>query len=174
MADLSDPEKIALYNVVSANPELSRVMQRGIAKLHPEIRMPEVELEDAIASARSESADEISALRAQIEQERAERIADNATAQVKQAHGLDDAGLADVAGYMEKNGITSIDSAIKFRELESRSRNDQTAVEDRMTMRMPEGFAEGLKNRRAARRKNLFAGLAEVRSAQRRASFLGV
>lgn len=172
MSDLSLEQKAALYDEVSRDRGLFRQMQRGLAQLHPEMSIPEVELEDRITAISRDAEERAQKLEQELAAERAERQAEKAALEIKARHGIDDSELGVVAETMQKNGITNFDTALKFHKLESEQSKREQPLADRLSMRMSDSFAAGLKNRRGQRRANLYAALNETRAAARHANFL--
>lgn len=172
MADLTEEQKLQLFDEVVADKGLYRQIVKKLAKDHPETYLPEVELANDIEQIKADQRKEIDDLKSQLQAEKDSRVAAAEIARVKAAAGLDDKSLADTTAFMEKNGITNMDAAIKFKQLSDADAARRVSPEDRSTMKLPKDFAPWLKDRRGARRAAIYAGIAEVQEANRRAAIL--
>lgn len=172
MPDLSEEQKLQLFDEVVADKGLYRQIVKKLAKDHPETYLPEVELANDIESIKADHRREIDELKAQLQSAKDEQVAAAEIARVKAAAGLDDGGLKAAAEFMEKNGITNMDAAIKFKRLSDAEDARHVPPEDRSSMKLPKDFGPWLKDRRSARRAAIYSGIAEIQEANRRAAIL--
>lgn len=173
MADLTNEQKLQLFDEVSKDKGLYRQIVKKLADAHPEAYIPEVELGNQIEAATKAQSEQLEALRAELQAEKDARVAAEATIKAKQEHGIDDAQLGEVAAFMQKNGINDLDAGLKFKRLsDAEAVRANTRIEDRTTMQLPAQFAEALKNRRGYRRKKLYEGIDELRKQGARAAIL--
>lgn len=173
MADLTNEQKLQLFDEVSKDKGLYRQIVKKLADAHPDAYIPEVELGNQIEASNAEHAKQLEALRAELQAEKDARITAETTIKAKQEHGIDDAELGEVAEFMQKNGINDLDAGLKFKRLsDAEAVRANTRIEDRTTMQLPTQFAEALKNRRGYRRKKLYEGIDELRKQGARAAIL--
>lgn len=173
MADLSNEQKIQLFDEVSKDKGLYRQIVKKLADAHPETYIPEVELGNQIEASTKAQSEQLEALRAELQAEKDARVAAEATIKAKQEYGIDDAQLGEVAAFMQQNGINDLDAGLKFKRLsDAEAVRANTRIEDRTTMQLPTQFAEALKNRRGYRRKKLYEGIDELRKQGARAAIL--
>lgn len=172
MPDMTAEEKAALYDEVAQDKGLFRQLQRALAAKHPDVRVPEVELSQDIEAVQAKAQKDIDDLKAQLQAEKDARVAAEALAQAKAEHGLDDESLKAATEFMQKNGITDLDTGLKFQRLAAAEDARKAAIQDRNTMALPAGFMDALKDRRGARRRNLYAGLNALREQTRHANVL--
>ena len=173
MADLSNEQKIQLFDEVSKDKGLYRQIVKKLADAHPETYIPEVELGNQIEAAKAEHATALESLRAELQAEKDARVAAEALIKIKQEHGVDDAQLGEVAQFMQQNHIEDFDAGLKFKRLsDAEAVRANTRIEDRTSMKLPAQFAEAVKNRRGYRRKKLYEGIDELRKQGARAAIL--
>ena len=173
MAELTPEQKLQLFDEVTKDKGLYRQIVKKLATDHPETYIPEVELGNEIDSLRDAHAKEIETLRAEMQAEKDARTAAEQTLKAKQEHGLNDASLAEVSTFMQENGITDLDKGLKFKRLsDAEAIRANTRLEDRNSMKLPDSFAEAIKNRRGFRRKRLYEGIDALRKQQARADLL--
>lgn len=173
MADLSNEQKIQLFDEVSKDKGLYRQIVKKLADAHPETYIPEVELGNQIEAATKAQSEQLEAMRAELQAEKDARVAAEAMIKIKQEHGIDDSKLGEVASFMQENGIEDFNAGLKFKRLsDAEAVRANTRIEDRTTMQLPAQFAEALKNRRGYRRKKLYEGIDELRKQGARAAIL--
>ena len=173
MSDLTNEQKLQLFDEVTRDKGLYRQIVKKLADAHPDTYIPEVELGNEIEALQGEHAKQIESLRAEMQAERDARIAAEATFKAKQEHGIDDAQLGDVTKFMQENGINDLDAGLKFKRLsDAEAIRANTRIEDRSTLQLPAQFAEAVKNRRGYRRRKLYEGIDELRKQGARAAIL--
>lgn len=177
MPALDEQEIAVLAELKTSDPALYRKIRGealgAVSKLHPEIVVPEVEMGNAIASLRADHEKNLSEVKAQLEAERAARAKAEALAAAREKHGLAPSEIGQVEKFMEENQIADFESGVKFMRLqESQAAKMKNGVPTTGMMELPSNFADGLKDRRGARRRNLFSALNDLRTQERRNAFL--
>lgn len=177
MPALDEQEIAVLAELKTSDPALYRKLRtealRSAAKLHPEVVVPEVEVGEAIDQLRADNEKSVGALKAELEAERAARASAEAVAAAREKHGLAPAEVEHVKQFMDENKIEDFDAGVRFMRLqESQAAKMKDGVPTTGRMELPANFAEALKDRRGARRRNLYSAVADLRTAQRRADFL--
>lgn len=177
MPSLDENEIAVLAELKTSDPALFRKLRRealgAASKLHPEIVVPEVEMSNAIDAMRTEHQTALSELQARVDAAEAARAKAEALAAAREQHGLAPAEIGQVQKFMEENQIQDFDAGVRFMRLQQ---SDAAKMKDGVPtsgmMELPTNFAEALKDRRGARRRNLFKAVGELRTAQHRADFL--
>lgn len=177
MPSLDENEIAVLAELKTSDPALYRKIRgealRAASKLHPEIVLPEVEMGNAIEQLRADHEKNLGEMRAQLDAERAARAKAEALAAAREQHGLAPDEIGRVEKFMEENQIQDFNSGVRFMRLqESTAAKMKDGVPTSGMMELPTNFAEALKDRRGARRRNLFKAVGELRETQRRADFL--
>lgn len=177
MPALDEQEIAVLAELKASDPALYRKIRRealsAASKLHPEIVVPEVEMGNAIDSLRTEHEKSLAEMRAELEAERAARAKAEALASAREKHGLAPTEIGEVQKFMEENQIQDFDAGVRFMRLQqAEGAKMKNGVPTSGMMELPTNFAEALKDRRGARRRNLFAAVGDLRKAQSRADFL--
>src|SRR5579859_88779 len=177
MPALDEQEIAVLAELQTSDPTLYRKLRgealRAAAKLHPDIVVPEVEMGNAIDALRTDHEKSLAEVKAQLEAERNARAKAEALASARENHGLAPAEIGQVEKFMEENKIQDFDAGVRFMRLQqSESAKMKNGVPTSGMMELPPNFADALKDRRGARRRNLFAAVSDLRKAQNRADFL--
>lgn len=177
MPALDEQEIAVLAELKASDPALYRKIRaealRSAAKLHPDIVVPEVEMGNAIDQLRADHEKNLGEVKAELEAERAARAKAEAIAAAREKHGLAPAELGQVEKFMTENKIDDFDAGVRFMRLqESEAAKMKNGVPTSGMMELPANFAEALKDRRGARRRNLFSALGDLRTQERRNAFL--
>lgn len=177
MPALDEQEMAVLAELKTSDPALYRKIRgealKAASKLHPEIVVPEVEMGNAIDELRAASEKQLGEMKDQLEAERTARAKAEAVAAARERHGLSPDELGKVEKFMEENKVDDLDAGIRFMRLqESAAAKTKDGIPTSGMMELPTNFAESLKDRRGARKRNLYAALNDLRTAQRRADFL--
>ena len=177
MPALDEQEIAVLAELKTSDPALYRKIRgealRAAAKLHPDIVVPEVEMGNAIDQLRADHEKNLGEMKAQLDAERAARAKAEAVASAREKHGLAPAEVGQVEKFMEEHKIDDFESGVRFMRLqESQAAQTKNGVPTTGMMELPSNFADGLKDRRGARRRNLFSALNDLRTQERRNAFL--
>jgi hypothetical protein len=177
MPALDEQEIAVLAELKTSDPALYRKIRadalRAAAKLHPDIVVPEVEMGNAIEQLRADQDKTLGEMRTQLEAERAARAKAEAVASAREKHGLAPAEIGQVETFMTENKIDDFDAGVRFMRLQqSQSAKTKDGVPTSGMMELPPSFGEALKDRRGARRRNLYAALNDLKTQERRNAFL--
>ena len=177
MPALDEQEIAVLAELKSSDPALYRKIRgealRAAAKLHTDIVVPEVEMGHAIEQLRADHEKSLTEVKAQLDAERAARAKAEALAAAREKHGLAPSEIGQVEKFMKDNQIQDFEAGVRFMRLQqAEGAKMRNGVPTSGMMELPTNFAEALKDRRGARRRNLFAAVSDLRKAQNRADFL--
>lgn len=177
MSALDEQEIAVLAELKTSDPALYRKIRgealRAAAKLHPDIVVPEVEMGDAIEKLRAEHAKHLDELKAELAAEHAARTKAEAVADAREKYGLAPDEVGQVEKFMGEHKIDDFESGVRFMRLQqSAAAQTKDGVPTTGMMELPANFAGALKDRRGARRRNLFSALNDLRTQERRNAFL--
>lgn len=172
MPTLDENEVAVLSELKSADPALYRKLRaealRASSKLHPDVVIPEVDLENRLDAIQTASDTKLAKLEADLEAEREARAKAEAVVAAREQHGLAPDDLPKVEKFMAENKIDDFDAGVRFMRLQEAEAAKAAGPATNGLMQLPANFSDALKDRRGARRKNLFGALDDLRKNARR------
>lgn len=172
MPALDENEVAVLAELKTSDPALYRKIRsealKAAAKLHPDVVVPEVELENTLDGMRTEQAKKLADMQAALDAEHAARTKAEAVAAARDVHGLQPDEVPAVEKFMAENKIDDFDTGVRFMRLQEAEAAKIAQAPTSGRMEFAPDFAAALKDRRGVRRKHLFSALNDLRKQERR------
>ena len=165
MDELKPEQKAALYDEIMSDGASRKLAMKTLAAKHPDVYVPEVEVDRAIDEKTKVLSEQLTALQDEREKEKVVHKLEQERAEVRAKYGLSTSGLEDVQKFMVENSISSFEKGVELKRLADQASQPtpQTSQPTRL-----DDKSDWVKNPIQKSRLEARAALAEIRKNRER------
>lgn len=160
---MSETSTQALLDEILKDKDLRLPVLKTLAKTHPDVYLPELNIEEKLSGMKQDVAQRMDALEKQVTDRDTEIRLSAEREALARKHNLDESGLKEVEKLMLDKGIVKYDSALEFRKLSATKPPESRAP---LGFETPDDKSEYFLNRRGTAKKVARQVIEELRLQQ--------